>query len=327
MDVWCARVYVGWLCSLGSSSQRVDDLLIKKTHLFRWGIWRSPRACFSHEINPLSSPLYTTNNAHMVQQPLRKLRASIIRKTHLTEVWEILLCRSPLSGCARYSGEAGSSRRFQCLKWEQSVNYCCRAKWISPLFAFFANKTWVCLSRLCLPFFDTNFSSNILNCKFVSLSWGENFPLREQQIMWRWKKFVHVIMNTSCFWITVRLWVPQKTHPAFWKRSHPVNCFSNSRWNVSWTVPFFFHVSIRSGWLRQKFQIRRLFQMILKSQILNIIIHRFENILSFFEPPKHNDDEFKIQWTGKYVSSFKTLMIIKLMIVLDNILIISWVFN
>ncbi len=48
LDVLC--VYLGWLCSL-STLHRGDDLLIKRTHLFRWGIWRGLRACFSHEIN------------------------------------------------------------------------------------------------------------------------------------------------------------------------------------------------------------------------------------------------------------------------------------
>lgn len=48
-------VYLSWMIVKPEySSQRVDDLLIKKTHLFRWGIWRGLWACFSAGINHAS---------------------------------------------------------------------------------------------------------------------------------------------------------------------------------------------------------------------------------------------------------------------------------
>lgn len=127
-DVVCT--YVVWLCSLGTSSQRVDDLLIKKTHLFRWGIWRGSRACFSYEINPLSpGPRYNKQLTHGATAALKTL-CHIIRKNTFSGNSSLSLD----SSLDRWqcSVSAGPSGRLQGLNWDRS-NDGCHAKWISLL--------------------------------------------------------------------------------------------------------------------------------------------------------------------------------------------------
>lgn len=84
-------IFVVWLCTPRTSSQRVDDLLIKRTHLFRWGIWRGSRACFSYEINPFSShPRSTTNTRTHGTTAALKLSATLFGRTHSAEILHCL---------------------------------------------------------------------------------------------------------------------------------------------------------------------------------------------------------------------------------------------
>lgn len=104
-------IFVVGLCSRGTSSQRVDDLLIKKTHLFRWGIWRGSRACFSYEINPLTSLLlHNKQRTHGATAALKTLSHKF-RKNTFSGTSSLSLDSS--LDCWRCSILAGPSGWFQ----------------------------------------------------------------------------------------------------------------------------------------------------------------------------------------------------------------------